>query len=59
LDWVYEEPEMLKYDKDNTWKNVKLNPDEVKGRWVQKVFQVDDGPRYESIGLYRYQRSAF
>jgi hypothetical protein len=25
---------------------------EVKGRWVQKVYQVDDSPRYESIGTW-------
>lgn len=51
-DWVYGEPEMLVFDKDNTWKKVKLSPAEVKGRWVQKVFQVDDSPRYESIGTW-------
>jgi len=51
-DWVYEAPDMLVYDKDNVWKNVKLNEAERKGRWVQKVFQVDDGPRYESIGTW-------
>ncbi|MCD8742254.1 hypothetical protein LT679_16720 [Mucilaginibacter roseus] len=51
-DWQYEEPTMLAFDKDNTWKKVKLKPAEVKGRWVQKVFQVDDSPRYESIGTW-------
>ncbi|QXV66131.1 hypothetical protein INP83_03285 [Mucilaginibacter sp. 21P] len=51
-DWVYEQPTMLQYDKDNTWKKVTLKPAEVKGRWVQKVYQVDDSPRYESIGTW-------
>lgn len=51
-DWQYEEPTMLAFDKDNTWKKIKLKPNEVKGRWVQKVFQVDDSPRYESIGTW-------
>ncbi|MDT3403811.1 DUF6607 family protein [Mucilaginibacter terrae] len=53
-DWVYEEPTMLAYDKDNTWKKVKLAPNNVKGRWVQKVYQVDDSPRYESIGTWTH-----
>ncbi|ASU35689.1 DUF6607 family protein [Mucilaginibacter xinganensis] len=51
-DWVYEEAQLLKFNKDNTWANVRLNDADVKGRWVQKVFQVDDGPRYESIGTW-------
>lgn len=51
-DWVYEERDMLTYDKDNTWGKVKLSPSIVKGRWVQKVFQVDDSPRYESMGTW-------
>ncbi|GAA4927781.1 DUF6607 family protein [Mucilaginibacter defluvii] len=51
-DWQYEEPTMLAFDKDNTWKKFKLKPAEVKGRWVQKVYQVDDSPRYESIGTW-------
>ena len=51
-DWVYEDPRLLKFDKDNTWKNIKLDANDVKGRWVQKVFQVDDGPRYESISTW-------
>ncbi|MFD0795534.1 DUF6607 family protein [Mucilaginibacter litoreus] len=51
-DWVYEQPTILQYDKDNTWKKVALKPSEVKGRWTQKVYQVDDSPRYESIGTW-------
>jgi len=51
-DWVYEEQNILSFDKSNTWKKTKLSPAEVKGRWVQKVFQVDDSPRYESIGTW-------
>ncbi|MEN0052486.1 MAG: DUF6607 family protein [Mucilaginibacter sp.] len=51
-DWVYEEQNILSFDKSNTWKKTKLSAAEVKGRWVQKVFQVDDSPRYESIGTW-------
>ncbi|GAA4324169.1 hypothetical protein GCM10023149_25570 [Mucilaginibacter gynuensis] len=51
-DWEYEQPTMLAFDKENRWTKVTLKPAEVKGRWVQKVFQVDDSPRYESIGTW-------
>lgn len=51
-DWVYEQPTILTYDKDNTWKKVALSAAETKGKWVQKVLQVDDSPRYESIGTW-------
>jgi hypothetical protein len=51
-DWVYEQPTILAYEKDNTWKKVALKPADVKGRWIQKVYQVDDSPRYESIGTW-------
>jgi len=51
-DWVYEQPTILAYDKDNTWKKTSLSSADTKGRWVQKVLQVDDSPRYESIGTW-------
>ncbi|OOQ60607.1 DUF6607 family protein [Mucilaginibacter pedocola] len=51
-DWVYEAPSLMNYDKDNAWKKVALSPAETKGRWVQTVLQVDDSPRYQSIGTW-------
>ena len=46
-DWSYENTNFYIYDKDNQWKFVKKPKAEVKGQWTQKVFQVDDSPRYE------------
>ncbi|MEM9340715.1 MAG: DUF6607 family protein [Bacteroidota bacterium] len=46
-DWSYENQDLYIYDKDNTWKYKELPSSEVKGQWTQKVFQVDDSPRYE------------
>ncbi len=51
-DWVYEEANVLSFDKASAWNKTKLSPTDTKGHWVQKVFQVDDGPRYESIGTW-------
>ena len=46
-DWLYQNQEFYHYDGDNNWKYVKLPKQDVKGQWTQKVFQVDDSPRYE------------
>jgi hypothetical protein len=51
-DWTYEDPQMLTYDKDNAWKNITLPTTEVKGKWTQKVYQVDDSPRYQATGTW-------
>jgi len=51
-DWVYEETRLLAFDRDKTWKHETSAPEAVKGTWTQKVFQVDDSPRYESRGTW-------
>lgn len=51
-DWTYEDPKILAFDKEDTWKAVTLKPAETKGKWTQKVFQVDDSPRYQAIGTW-------
>lgn len=51
-DWLYENTELYTYDADNTWKYIKKSSSEVEGQWTQKVFQVDDSPRYEGSGSW-------
>ena len=51
-DWTYEDSEILAFDKSDTWKKVILTANEVKGKWTQKVYQVDDSPRYQAIGTW-------
>ena len=51
-DWIYENEDLLKYDSDNTWKKISKTKKEVKGQWTQKVFQVDDSPRYEGTSSW-------
>ncbi len=46
-DWLYENTGLYSYDADNVWIFKELPAAEVKGQWTQKVFQVDDSPRYE------------
>ena len=46
-DWRYQDKSNFDFIHSNTWKIKKLNFREVQGKWTQKVFQVDDSPRYE------------
>lgn len=54
-DWLYENTSLYVYDKDRTWKHLDLPKNEVKGQWTQKVFQVDDGLRYEGSASWVHQ----
>ncbi|MFS4494541.1 DUF6607 family protein [Maribacter sp. 2308TA10-17] len=51
-DWEYENQDVFYYDKDNTWKFKSLPKESVKGQWTQKVFQVDDSPRYSGSATW-------
>lgn len=51
-DWIYENRELLVYDKNLTWKKKMISVEEAAGTWTQKVYQVDDSPRYEGYGTW-------
>ena len=51
-DWLYENTELYSYVKDNQWRLQTLPKSEVKGQWSQKVYHVDDSPRYEGTGSW-------
>ncbi len=51
-DWLYENTDIYDYHKDNLWKYTSLTPEEVKGQWTQKVYQVDDSPRYSGSSTW-------
>tara|TARA_R110002012_G_scaffold62786_1_gene165154 strand:+ start:72425 stop:73330 length:906 start_codon:yes stop_codon:yes gene_type:complete len=46
-DWLYENTDLYTYNANNEWVYKQLEPSEVEGQWTQKVYQVDDSPRYE------------
>lgn len=46
-DWEFENTNLYEYNHDNVWSYKTLPKDKVKGQWTQRVFQVDDSPRYE------------
>lgn len=53
-DWVYEETDLLVFDKNNVWKKKTIDAKTAKGTWTQKVYQVDDSPRYEGFGTWNH-----
>jgi len=53
-DWLFENKDFYSYDGDNKWDFLKKNESDVAGTWTQKVYQVDDSPRYEGNGSWVY-----
>lgn len=53
-DWLYQNTSLLKFDQNATWKREKLTADQAKGQWTQKVFEVDDSPRYEGSATWNH-----
>ncbi|NYJ29164.1 DUF6607 family protein [Allomuricauda sp. ARW1Y1] len=51
-DWLFENQAVYHYDKDNNWVFSKLPSDAVNGQWTQKVYQVDDSPRYSGSATW-------
>ncbi|GAB3641230.1 DUF6607 family protein [Spirosoma arcticum] len=51
-DWLYENTALLKFDQSASWKRANLTPAQAKGQWTQKVFEVDDSPRYEGSATW-------
>ncbi|OEK09565.1 hypothetical protein A8C32_12745 [Flavivirga aquatica] len=51
-DWLFQNTDFYMFNGDNTW-NYTIKPkQDVKGQWTQKVYQVDDSPRYEGSATW-------
>ncbi len=53
-DWTFEDRDLHEFDSHGAWERTLLDESEVEGRWSQAVFQVDDSPRYESVGAWTH-----
>lgn len=51
-DWLYQNTDFYMFNGDNTWNYVSKPKADVKGQWTQKVYQVDDSPRYEGSSTW-------
>ncbi|WP_420320305.1 DUF6607 family protein [Flagellimonas sp.] len=54
-DWLFENTDLYTYNANNSWNYVSLSKEEVKGQWTQKVYQVDDSPRYEGSATWIHE----
>lgn len=53
-DWVYEPASVHEYVGRRHWKRRRLTGSERRGAWSQSVYQVDDTPRYASVGTWQH-----
>ena len=50
--WLYENTNLYSYNADNVWTYENKSTDDVAGQWTQKVYQVDDSPRYQGSATW-------
>ena len=51
-DWIYENTDLYLFNVNNSWDYKKMSKKDVRKQWTQKVFQVDDSPRYEGSATW-------
>lgn len=51
-DWLYQNRDFYMFNGNNNWTYEYKPKSEVRRQWTQKVFQVDDSPRYEGSGTW-------
>ncbi len=53
-DWTYEDGEVWAFRGRGLWERERHAEANVRGTWSQAVYEVDDSPRYESIGRWQH-----
>jgi uncharacterized protein DUF6607 len=56
-DWTYQPRSIVEYKGNDRWERRQLASNESLGRWVQTVYQVDESPRYASLGKWQHTGS--
>lgn len=56
-DWIYEPAAIVEYQGLDCWQQRFLADDERRGAWLQTVYQVDESPRYASLGRWQHNGS--
>jgi hypothetical protein len=55
--WQYEPTDIVEYKGRDRWERRKLTNTERTGQWEQTVYQVDESPRYASVGHWTHSSS--
>lgn len=53
-DWLWENRDLYEFQGDSTWEHRRLGATEARGTWTQRVYQVDDSPRYQGFGRWTH-----
>lgn len=53
-DWIYEPEQLFEYVGHDTWRTRRLDDTERRGKWAQRVCQVDDSPRYAALSEWTH-----
>lgn len=56
-DWVYQPADIVEYQGNDRWQRRQIASLEGSKRWVQTVYQVDESPRYASLGRWQHTGS--
>jgi hypothetical protein len=56
-DWSYEPSHVVRYQGNDRWERRSLAPAQASARWAQTVYQVDESPRYASLGKWEHTAS--
>ncbi len=56
-DWQYEPDAIVEYQGRDRWQRRTLPEAARRGAWVQTVYQVDESPRYASLGRWQHNAS--
>jgi hypothetical protein len=56
-DWQYEPKELVEFKGRDRWQRRALTKQESAGQWSQTVYQVDESPRYASVGKWGHSPS--
>jgi hypothetical protein len=55
--WQYEPTDIVEYKGRDRWERRKLAAADSSGQWSQTVYQVDESPRYASVGRWSHSSS--
>ena len=56
-DWILEPAAIVEYKGHDRWQRRPLGETERRGQWLQTVYQVDESPRYASLGRWQHTAS--
>lgn len=53
-DWQFEQTDLFEYRGHHIWQKQSYSEDQMRGKWTQSVYQVDDSPRYQAFGKWQH-----